>query len=287
MRSAIKEAKKHAVNLPALCAEARRVANCVQQGVHGRRHRGIGDDFWQFRPRSDGDGSQDIDWRQSAKTSQFYVRDKEWNNAQTIWFWCDTSPSMQWSGDPRSRPNKAWAALVITLALADLLLRGEERIGVLGSGSRPVTGRNALEKMAATLDQVSLEHALSVPPLENRLSRHAQMVWISDFLEDIEILEERLRRGAAMGVTGHLIQVLDPFEEALPFSGRAEFEGLEGEGRVEFGNMQSVAEHYAKAMQTHRERLRALSRRMGWFFTLHHTDKPPPLLVLSQALAGA
>ena len=292
-RQAMAEAQKCTAHLPALPAEARRADGSVAHGSHGRRRAGAGDDFWQFRPRSDGDGYHDIDWRQSARTSQFYVRDKEWEIARTTWFWCDVSPSMQWSGDARSRPDKAWAALVITLALSDLLLRGGERVGVLGAGARPVTGRHGLERMAAALDQVSPEHAHSVPPPENRLSRHARMVLVSDFLEDIDTLEQHLSRFAAMGVagrgagggTGHLVQVLDPFEESLPFTGRTEFEGLEGEGRVEFGKAQSVAGDYRNALQTHRDRLRALSRRMGWSLTVHHTDKPPPLLSLFQTLS--
>ena len=284
-RQAMAEAQKRTAHLPALLAEARRAADSVAHGTHGRRRAGMGDDFWQFRPRSDGDGYHDIDWRQSAKTSQFYVRDKEWEIARTTWFWCDVSPSMQWSGDARSRPDKAWAALVITLALSDLLLRGGERVGVLGAGARPVTGRHGLERMAVALDQVSLENPHSVPPPENRLLRHARTVLVSDFLEDIETLERHLSRFVAGRGAGHLVQVLDPFEESLPFQGRTEFEGLEGEGRVEFGKAQSVAADYRSALQTHRERLRTLSRRLGWFLTVYHTDKPPPLLALSQTLS--
>ena len=41
--------------MPDLLVEARRIVNTVIGGWHGRRRRGAGENFWQFRPYVDGD----------------------------------------------------------------------------------------------------------------------------------------------------------------------------------------------------------------------------------------
>ncbi len=70
-----------AANLPPLLVEAERVAATVAQGVHGRRRVGQGETFWQFRHYEPGDQPQLIDWRQSAKSDQVFVRELEWEAA--------------------------------------------------------------------------------------------------------------------------------------------------------------------------------------------------------------
>ena len=81
--------------IPDCLVEARRVANIVSAGWHGRRKRGTGDNFWQFRQFTQGESVANIDWRKSARDDQLYVRDKEWETAHTVWLWADLSPSMQ------------------------------------------------------------------------------------------------------------------------------------------------------------------------------------------------
>jgi uncharacterized protein (DUF58 family) len=49
-RDALARARTRASLVPDLLVEARRVVNTVIGGWHGRRKRGIGENFWQFRP---------------------------------------------------------------------------------------------------------------------------------------------------------------------------------------------------------------------------------------------
>src|SRR5690606_20158419 len=125
-------AEQLAATLPPLLVAAERVAATVQQGVHGRRRVGTGETFWQFRRYQAGDTPQRIDWRQSAKADPVFVREMEWAAAQSVWLWRDGSPSMRW----RSReewPEKRAQADLLTLALAVLLVRGGERVALMGS----------------------------------------------------------------------------------------------------------------------------------------------------------
>ena len=86
--------RARAALIPDLLVEAGRVANNVFSGWHGRRKRGIGENFWQFRHYVHGETMAAIDWRRSARDDQLYVRDREWQAAHTIWLWVDESPSM-------------------------------------------------------------------------------------------------------------------------------------------------------------------------------------------------
>src|SRR5579872_5556903 len=116
-----------AATLPPLLVSARRIAATVMLGSHGRRRAGTGESFWQFRPYSRDDTPQSIDWRQTAKTDHVFVREREWVAAQTVALWSDLSPSMHYRSR-RNLPTKAERAAVLTLALADLLADGGERI---------------------------------------------------------------------------------------------------------------------------------------------------------------
>src|SRR5260221_8257968 len=128
--------------LAALMVAADRVAAPVIQGVPGRRRVGQGDAFWQYRPYREGDGANQIDWRQSARSRHLFVRETEWEAAASVWLWRDASPSMQYAS-LRNTDTKAVRAELIALALASLLADAGERVAVLGTGMRPAAGRGA------------------------------------------------------------------------------------------------------------------------------------------------
>jgi len=60
-------------------AEAERVANTVEQGIHGRRRIGPGESFWQYRRYGTSDAASAVDWRQSARSQHLFVRENEWD----------------------------------------------------------------------------------------------------------------------------------------------------------------------------------------------------------------
>ena len=66
-RDALARGRVRASLVPDLLVEARRIVNTVIGGWHGRRKRGIGENFWQFRPYVEGDAMSRIDWRRSAR----------------------------------------------------------------------------------------------------------------------------------------------------------------------------------------------------------------------------
>ena len=277
--------------LPALMVAADRVAATVIQGVHGRRRVGQGDAFWQYRPYRDGDSASQIDWRQSARSRHLFVRETEWEAAASVWLWRDASPSMQYAS-LKNIDTKAVRGELITLALASLLTDAGERIAVLGTGMRPISGRVAVRRVAETLfdetrDSASTRRPLpSLPPLVP-LPAHGTVVLVSDWLDPLDRIEAVIRHYASVGVRGHLVQVLDPAEEDLPFNGHVKFEGLEAEGQHTIRRVETVRTAYGARLAAQKEGLQRLTRSADWTVHLHRTDRPPQTVLLSLYLAMA
>ncbi len=275
-------------NLPALLVAAERIAATVAQGAHGRRRVGTGETFWQFRRYQPGDAYNRIDWRQTGKSAHVFVRENEWEAAQTVWIWRDDSPSMNWRSG-RELATKRDRADLLALALSALLLRGGERVQLAGSDVPPSAARSILPRLADWLTgQIYFNEGAGLPPTAIQLPRNAQAVLIGDLLSPLDQIEGAVARLAARGVRGHLVQVLDPGEETLPYAGRVRFKGLEGEGSLLVPRVDGVREAYLDRLAAQRDGLAAIARAAGWTLTLHRTDKPPQtaLLALWTALSG-
>lgn len=275
--------------LPALLVAAERVAATVAPGVHGRRRVGTGDTFWQYRRYDAGDAATRIDWRRSARSDHLFVRENEWEAAQSVWLWRDGSPSMDWQSDP-DLASKRDRATVLLLALSVLLTRAGEPVALLGSDGRPAVGRFARDRMVTHM--MREEAATVVPPdlpPAQALPRYADLVWISDFLAPIEDITRIVRHYGDRGVRGHLLQVLDPAETLLPYSGRAVFLGLEGEESLLLARVEDIRQAYRARLTALQETLGDLCRRAGWTFGVHLTSRPPQtaLLALYAALGGS
>lgn len=272
--------------MPPLMVEAERVAQTVSQGVHGRRRVGDGESFWQFRRYQQGDPATSIDWRQSAKRVPTYVRQNEWEAAQAVWLWRDGSDSMDFRSH-LGQTTKLRRATLLLMALASLLLRGGERVAFLGLDHPPGSSRALLEDYALAISRGLVEDHHSLPPPAN-LPRFAQVVLIGDFLTPLDDVRDFLRQFSAAGVAGHLLQIMDPAEHRLPYSGRVRFVGPEGEGSVMVGRAEDLRDTFARRVDEREVALRQIARSAGWSHGLHHTDQPPQtaLLALYQAISG-
>jgi uncharacterized protein (DUF58 family) len=275
--------------LPPLLVAAERVASTVAQGVHGRRRVGQGDSFWQFRHFVPGDPIARIDWRQSAKSGRpvpegWFIRETEWEAAQTVCLWRDRSASMQWHSRAVAVQKLARANLLL-LALASLLLRGGERVTMIAPDARPVSGRAGLDRLAEALIGGTDEAGL---PPRVPLPRHARVVLFGDLLSPLEEIQAAVGRLAAIPVSGHLLQVLDPAEADLPYSGRIRFRGLEREGDTLIPRVEGVRDEYGRRMKAQQEGLASICAAAGFGFAIHRTDHSPEaaLLGLYTALAA-
>ena len=173
--------------------------------------------------------------------------------------------------------------MVLALALAELLARGGERVGLMGG--QPFTGRAAARRVAEILMGDTSE--TSLPP-NAKLSRFSECLLFGDFLDPVAEMAERFEEIAAQGVRGHLIEVLDPAEETLPYAGRTEFAASEGRDRMIAGRAETLRAAYQERLKRHRTDLAEVTRRLGWSFLVHHTDRPAEeaVLAIHSRLAG-
>jgi uncharacterized protein (DUF58 family) len=263
-------------------AEAEMLASTVMMGEHGRRRAGLGDEFWQYRPAHQGDSARMIDWRRSARSDAHFVREREWQAAQSVTIWVDPAKSMAFTGD-KSRAPKADRAKLLGLALAVLLLRGGERVGLAGLAA-PRAGRAQLLRLAARLSGDEAGEDYGAPVTEGMVS-HGRGVFLSDFLGDLQGIEAGLARAADRGVKGVLIQVLDSAEEEFPFDGRTIFESMGGTLRHETQQAGELRSRYLARLAERKDRLASLARAVGWHFTTHHTGAPAQSALLWAYLA--
>jgi uncharacterized protein (DUF58 family) len=278
------KAERAAGTLPPLLVAAERLASTVALGVHGRRKAGMGETFWQFRRYRQEDPASAIDWRQSAKSQHLFVREREWEAAEAVWFWRDGSAGMRFSSVAEAE-TKVERASLLALALSSLLVRGGERIALLGEGRLPSSGRATLNRIGHSLAEQFSDEVL---PPDARMTRNGHFVWLSDFLSPFPEIEKVLRRLASSGLHAHLVHIVDPAEEDFPFTGRTRFETVDGGLKEIFGRAESVRGEYRARFKAHSQNISDLARRLGFFYLTHRTDHRPELalVALYAALGG-
>lgn len=272
-----------ASRLPPLLARAEHLAGTVLLGDHGRRRAGLGDDFWQYRPVQPGDSRRLIDHRRSARGDTQFVREREWMIAQSVMMWIDQGASMRYASE-KNRPEKIDRARLLGLAVAILLVRGGERVGLTGTTLPPRRGNMQLLRLAESFS-VDIDDDYS-PPEHRSMIPHARAVFLSDFLGDMSEVKLVLTKAVDRGVSGVMLQILDPAEELFPFHGRVIFDSIGGTLRHETLKAGELRARYQDRLAERKDELQALARVTGWQYGLHHTSDPAQsaLLWLYRAL---
>jgi uncharacterized protein (DUF58 family) len=276
------EAEALGATMPPLLVDADHLAASVSLGVHGRRRTGSGESFWQFRRYQSQDAVTAIDWRQSAKSQHLFVREREWEAAQTVWLWRDGGSNMDFSSGPeKSSVTKKARADLLLLALASLLVRGGERVGYWAGGDPAAASKLSLSRIARRLMSKNED---SIPP-PAPVTRGAQLVWLGDFLDPAT--EAAMSRISRAGIAGHLVRIVDPAEEEFPYAGRTRFESGRAESEI-FGRVERLQTAYRAKFTAHGEAIASAASRLGWSATVHRTDHAPQaaLIALYGAIGG-
>ncbi len=267
-----------AERLPLIVLEARRISALLTAGLHGRGRAGEGESFWQYRPFSTGESASRIDWRRSARhEAQFFVREREWEAAHTVYLWVDRSASMQFVSDlaPISKVDRA---LVIGLALADLLVRSGESVGLIGL-AKPTASRRVIDLFAQALLSNPAEDDEAIPALP--LTPRSEAVLIGDFIAEEGDIARGLAGLASFGARGHLVRIADPAEVLFPFSGQTELRGVETSERLDIGDASAFRGGYLETMAAHGVALERLCAQKGWTVDTHGTERPSSEVLLA------
>lgn len=258
-------------SLPALLQQAERAVQSVMQGEHRQRKAGAGDKFWQFREYTHQDRPQDIDWRQSGKTEKVFVREKELHNAQETLFWCASDASMEYAS-AKNLPTKKQAAQVLCLAAAMLMTRAHELVKLSGGSFRAGRTEKTVELLAQELYSQKNKNLSSFSLSETKIN--TALFLASDFLEDINVIEQTLQSAFDRHDSGFVLQVLDPAELNLPFEGRVKFEAADLATSETIDNVTSIREAYQVRIMVHLGAMQELCKKLGFTYLLHTTDRP-------------
>ncbi len=278
--SLLEEAKSISSDLPALLLAAQRVAATVAQGVHGRRRSGQGESFWQYRTYQYEDSRTKIDWRRSAKSNALFVRETEWEAAQSLWLWCDSSPSMAYPSN-KSLEQKGKVADLLLLALASLSLQAGEHVGVINNNFSTTRTKGNNPKSLPYLARALLQNHHTWKEGANDVDRfldfiqstprYSHIILASDFLEEKEVFAQRLKGLVDRNINATFLCICDPAERSLPFKGRVRFTGMKQEAPLLLRKIQTIRGEYQSNRVAHFDHLAKLVRHQGWHWFDHNT----------------
>lgn len=270
MTSALHQAASLAGNLPGLLLEAQRAAEIVMRGQHGLRKAGAGEAFWQFRNWQPGDSSRDIDWRQTGRRDEVFVRQTERESAQVLWLFRDGSGSMNYKSKAGLHTKKDYAEILL-LALALLTQDAGEKAGLLGG--------EAVSQIHRICEALPLQTHMT--EAGGPVPSHSRVVMFSDFYFPVEELAAFCEKLALRRVEGLLVQVCDPVELSFNFQGRVKFIDVETPDTTTIPRVESLHEAYAAKFQEHKAALEKSAAEWGWGFQACSTDMPPEAALLS------
>ncbi len=265
---------------PPLLLAAQKMADTLAAGLHGQRRVGHGETFWQFRRYQPGDPVSRIDWRTSARMPHCYMRDREVEAPHSVYLWADQSGSMQFQSQ-KKLPSKMARAQVQLLALASLLLRGGERVGLLSGNVKLATTRQQLLPLALGFLQ---ENSANFPS-PRALPRRSALIIASDFLSPPEMWEKALAPYRGVAETGVLLHILDPAELNFPYTGTVMLRGCEGEEAMRLPRAEALRQPYRKALAAQSDAMASIARHAGWSYIRQSTSLPASTALLAPYLA--
>lgn len=266
------KAQDSIADLPALKILAERIAASILHGAHGQKKAGGSERFWQFREYAQSDRPQDIDWRQSAKTENVFVREKELQTPQSVYFWNNRSKSMDFKSDD-ALYSKSECAQIISVALAMLFRNGDERVGVLGQG-RAGHSENAIDGIGRYVMGHGDAGSNNTAPLPaGKVPSKSGVVLCGDFLEPYESIKQSFENLTSNHSRGVIVQILDHAEIELPYRGNRVFDdGVDVQQKVD--HVSSIRDAYKTRLRAHNDALVALCGSHGWLYHLHVTNTP-------------
>ena len=143
----LKKSEETSSILPDLLSESSILTRNVLQGLHSTRFSGKGETFWQFKEYRKGDNIASIDWRKSASSNKFLVREKENETSETIYFYYDTSKSMSFKSN-NTLKSKYYLAALISLTLSRIFLRNRENVYLFNDKKIPIKCSENLKLIA-------------------------------------------------------------------------------------------------------------------------------------------
>lgn len=245
---------------------ARLVVDGVLAGQHKSPFFGFNIEFAEHRQYMPGDDLKHLDWKVWARRDKLYVKQYEESTSLRSMILLDVSRSMEFAGDPRApgspgapgtgaspaaldpgEPEPAHLTKIeyakcLTAALSYLMLSQKDSVGLLTYSDRIDTfvhPRSSPGHLHLVLEALGTAGAAgktavgeAIKKVAFQLKRRAMIVFISDFMGDVEELMKGVTYLKFLKHEPVLFHVLTPDELELPYEKPAEFVDLEDESRL-------------------------------------------------------
>ncbi len=233
--------------LAPLHLRARTVAEGVYAGAHRSVRRGPGVEFGGHRPYVPGDDLRWIDRHALMRHDRLIVREFETETDRALYLMLDATRSMSFRGQGAPGAKVAFGAL-IAASLARIALASGDPVSlgwIGGEGAEavlPTSGGEAFERIVRALSSIHATgdamrdlHAFdrALAPVARRARRGAVVVLLSDLIDLPDGSAEQFASLCTAGRRLVAVQVLDPEEIQLPYSGTVRLRSLEGDTVVE------------------------------------------------------
>lgn len=246
----------------------KRLADSLGYGTDKSPFVGSGVEYVQSRRYLPGDPVRSLDWRVTARTGKYHIKEYETPKSMPVFLCIDTSASMTVSSTKRS---KYATAVHIAGGIAGAALERVSPAGVLGLGERDfrIEPSMSRERILQWLHQLRRYRIDERTTLSRRLSElavslksRAVVIVLSD-LHDPGALSALKRMGQMHDTV--VMQLRDPAEE-----------GLQGAGFVRAREVETGREVTVRASQTwvDDEAVKSALRRAGIDHLLIRTDQP-------------
>jgi uncharacterized protein (DUF58 family) len=252
-------------------------------GRHVSRQLGGSGEFADYREYSPGEDLRKLDWRVMSRTGRAYVKIHQDETNLLCLPVIDASNSMSF-GEGSPYGSKLEYAQYFVTALSHIVCHGRDQVGLAVIGDKvteflPPGGTSEhLSRLHELVEGVQPNGASllgqSLQEMFPRVGRRGVMLLISDFLaDDLEKWFAALRFFRHRRWEVILLHLVHPDEEVLPQGPAYQFEGLEGEGRVNCTPAE-VRAAYEQLFADHLTKVRKMALSAGCDYRLVSTAVP-------------
>ena len=231
-------------------------------GRHRSPVRGSALEFAQYRKYVPGDDTRRLDWRTWGRTDRYYIKEFEADTNLRLCFIVDTSGSMAYGEEGKTRLDYA-KSIVGTLAY--LASQQGDAVGLYAGSkndtatpfTREVPPKRGPRHLGVLLDQISLLEASgetglveAIHQAAEKIAQRALIVIVSDLLFDISPLQEAFQHLKFRKHDIAAFHILDREEIDFEFDRPTRFLDLEG-GPSLLADPALIQRRYREAVQNY------------------------------------